>query len=104
MNIRVYGYDSRWHSLEVKRKEEEAEDVTLVGGEESEEPVKEVVVVDEAHEDGTETDRGELVSHTCSVEVLAHTQKEDQTQSQRTWLYFQGMDESACTEVLDDTQ
>lgn len=75
MNIGINWHHRRRDTLEVEWKEEEAEDVTLVGSEQCEETMQEVIVVDETHEDGTETNRRELVSHTCSIEVLAHAQE-----------------------------
>ena len=38
--------------------------------------MKEVVVVYETHEHASESDRGEFAPHTCSVEVLNHSQHE----------------------------
>lgn len=49
----------------------------VVGRKQREEAVQEVVVVYEAHENTSESDRGEFASHTCSVEVLDHSQHED---------------------------
>jgi len=48
--------------------------------------MQEVVVVYEAHEDTAEADRGELVSHSCSEEVLGHGKNKNNAQSHRARL------------------